>query len=215
MSGVRHVTRTMATALTFVAALVGGAVLHLDAPAIRRAVSARVNRVLATALPGRIAIVDVGHIGAGGVSGVRATVQDPEGRTVLQLEGLRASIETGRLLASLARGGELAIDLTEVAADQVDVNLDADDSGALRIARAFAAPKNTAPPGPPGRGVRLHIPSVALAHVVVRGRPTPPVDVDAKLDDLAASVDVSPGSVAVNMSRSQVTAAALPGIPAL
>ena len=215
MSGVRHVTRTMATALTFVGALVGGAVLHLDAPAIRRAVSARVNRVLATALPGRIAIVDVGHIGAGGVSGVRATVQDPEGRTVLQLEGLRASIETGRLLASLARGGELAIDLTEVAADQVDVNLDADDSGALRIARAFAAPKSTAPPGPPGRGVRLHIPSVALAHVVVRGRPTPPVDVDAKLDDLAASVDVSPGSVAVNMSRSQVTAAALPGIPAL
>src|SRR5271166_2289138 len=110
MLRVRHVTRTIATALTFVAALVCGVVLHLDAPALRRAVSARVNRVLATALPGRIAILDVGHLGTGGISGVRATVQDPEGRTVLQVEGLRASLATGRLLASLARGGDLAID---------------------------------------------------------------------------------------------------------
>ena len=215
MLRVRHVTRTIATALTFVAALVGGAVLHLDAPALRRVVSARVNRVLATALPGRIAILDVGHLGTGGISGVRATVQDPEGRTVLQVEGLRASIATGRLLASLARGGDLAIDLTELAADEVDVNLDADDSGALRIARAFAAPKSAAPSAPPGRAVRVHIPSVALAHVVVHGRPTPPIAVDAKVDDLEASVDVAPGSVAVNVSRAQVTATAFPGVPAL
>jgi translocation and assembly module TamB len=210
-----HVTRTMATALTFVAALVAGAVLHLDAPAVRRVVSARVNGVLATALPGRIAILDVGHIGAGRVSGVRATVQDPEGRTVLQVEGLRAQLETGRLLASLAHGDDLAIDLTELAADEVDVNLDADDSGALRVSRAFAAAKSTAPPAPPGRGVRVHIPTVTLAHVVVRGQPTSPIAVDAQMGDLAASVDVSPGSVAMNVSRAQVTATAVPGVPAL
>src|SRR5579883_1000989 len=148
MARVRHVASTIATAMTFVAAIAGGVVLHLDAPAVRRAVSARVNRVLATALPGRIAIAEVGHLGANRVEGVRASVQDPEGRTVLRLEGLRASIDTGRLLSSLARGGDLAIDLTELAADRADVSLDADDAGTLRIARAFAAPKSAATPEP-------------------------------------------------------------------
>lgn len=214
MRPVHHVARTIAAALTFAAALVGGAVLHLDAPAVRRAVSARVSRVLATALPGRITIVDVGHLGARGIGGARATVQDPDGRTVLQIEGLNASIDTARLLASLARGEDIAVDLTEVAADTVDVNLDADDSGTLRIVRAFVAPTSAAPSGPPGRGVRVHIPHVTLAKVVVHGRPAPPVDVDASVDEVAASVEVSPGNVAVNVSHAQVTATAAPGVPA-
>lgn len=215
MLRLRHLAGTVATALTFVVALVGGVLLHLDTPAVRRAVSARVNRVLATALPGRIAIVDIGRLGTDGITGVRATVQDPDGRTVLQVGGLKATLETGELLASLARGGDLAIDLTELSADTVDVSLDTDDSGALRIARAFVAPKSNAPPSSPGRGIHVHIPRIAFAHVVVHGQPTPPIAVDAKLDDVAASVEVSPAGVAVNLSRAQVTATALPGVPAL
>lgn len=213
MIRVRHFTRTIGTGVTFVTALIGGAVLHLDAPAVRRAVAARVNGVLATTLPGRITILEIGHLGAGGVAGVRATVQDPQGKTVLQVDGLTASLQTGRLLASLARGGDIEFDLTGVAADIADVDLDADESGALRIARAFAAPKSASPPEHPGRGVRVHIPSVTLAHVTVHGQPAPQVAVNAKVDAIAASVDVSSANVAVNLSHAQVTATTLPGLP--
>src|SRR5579859_6903101 len=123
MARLGSIARALAAAVScagvFVVALVAGAILHLDLPAFRRAVNDRLNRVFATALPGRITISAIGRIGTGRVEGVDAVVQEPNGAEVLRVKGLRAVISTARLLESLTGSGDLRIDLKEVAADDV------------------------------------------------------------------------------------------------
>ena len=65
--------------------------------------------------------------------------------------------------------GDLEIEISEVSVDYVDVNVDVDGSGALRLGRAFA-PKG-APSTPGSRGTSIHIPRLAVQHVWAHGSP--------------------------------------------
>lgn len=209
----RHAARTLGTAAVFAVAVVAGVLGHMDVPAVRRAVVARVNQALAPSFAGRVVLDRIGSLGPGHVGGLDAHVDDPEGRTVLRVSGASVRLAAAELVRSLLAGGDVVVDLDGLTLANVDVALDADDAGALRLARALAPAPNRSPspPSPPGSpGVRLTIARALLGHAHVHGAPagSPPLDVD--VDDVGVGVRIAPGSMALDVEHAHVVARGLP-----
>ena len=201
---VRALAKWLGTTLVFVAAITGGLLAHMDVPAVRRAIVARINVVLASALTGRIVIERVGSFGPTYVADVDARVDDPDGKTVVHVWGLGARVSTWELLQSLASASDVRVGIEELSILRADVSLDADETGALRLARAFTPPKPTTPSTGGGTGVRLSLPSARLVHVAVHGRPPAGPLVDAYVDGAEASVNVTPGRVALQVTHALI-----------
>lgn len=213
----------VAVTVTFVAAAVAGVVVHLDAPATRRLVAARVNAALGRSLEGRVEIERIGRLGLLGLGGVDARVYDPDGVQVLAAVGARGSVRTLEALRSaLLGGGPIHVVIPSVGIDYVDVNLDRDPSGELRLAAAFR-PKPPSSHGESssaagrgvhveaaGRGVHVEAAEVTIARAWAHGTPSGDVPVDAELSDLAARAFVDPATVGADVDRVRVLCRALP-----
>jgi translocation and assembly module TamB len=201
--------RVLGTAAVFLTAVSAGAALHLDAPAVRRAVMRQVDAALASTFAGRVIIERVGTLGASGAGGIDVTVEDPSGRPVIVLQGARARITTLATIASLVRGGEIVVELSDVAATRADVDLDADETGALRIARAFE-PRSPSD-GQPGRGARVVLSNAQVDHVRIHGQPSGSPPIDANVDDLVGSLHLGAGALAIDLTRATVAGVPVPG----
>ncbi|RYG67149.1 hypothetical protein EON77_16750, partial [bacterium] len=90
----RVLSSMIGCALIFVCAAVAAVLVHLDLPATRRLVSARVNGVLASELAGTVEIEHLSALGLRGVEGGRVRVRDPEGVQVLLADGIEVRIRT-------------------------------------------------------------------------------------------------------------------------
>jgi len=206
MTALRTAAKAFGATVVFVTATAGGLVTHMDVPAVRRAVVARVNEVLASVLSGRIVIERVGSFGPTHVDDVDARVEDPEGKTVVHAWGLHARVSTWDLVRSLVSSPDVRVGIEELSVARADVSLDADSTGELGLARAFTPPKSATPSTGGGGGVRLSIPHAALAHVAVHGRPPAGPLIDASIDGTDASVSVTPGTVVLQVSHALITA---------
>ncbi len=205
----RHIGRVAFSAIVFALAAGGGVIVHRNVRAVRRAIVARVNAALTTAIPGRIHIEQVGSVGVDGVAGISAAITDPDGATVIHVRDLAARIDLAALLRSLRSVGPLEIDLSRVSAASVDVNLDPGPTGALRIASAFV-PDKPAAPSPASRGVHLQIGDVALDRVTVRGSPIPSLPLDVDMDKVVVVAEFAPGSLLLDQVHAEVTARGVP-----
>jgi translocation and assembly module TamB len=199
----------------FVLAAAGGVVVHLDVPAVRRAVVGRVDRLLAGALPGRVNIVSLGALGPGGVGGATVEIDDPQGVRVLRVEGLAARVDMMDLLRSLAQGTDVQVTIDGAAATTVEVNLDRDASGALRLERAFVPATPAPAPASPGpsRGVALHIGPTRLDRVTAHGQPADGVAIDAVVDGLLARLALEGGALRIDVDQARASGA-IPGVNA-
>jgi translocation and assembly module TamB len=205
--------RTVSVAVVFAAALLSGLVIHLDVVTFRRAIASHVNAILATTFAGKISIERIGRVSLAGVDDVRVTIDDPSGARVIVADGVRGRIATMTLLRSLfASAAPLAIELTSVTVRDADVAIDDDDSGELRLAKAFARKPGlaAAPASTPGRGVSFSIGNIAITHGRVHGQPRGAPAIDADLDALAASLSVVPGSTTLDVGRVDVTTRGMP-----
>ncbi|HKQ69187.1 MAG TPA: translocation/assembly module TamB domain-containing protein, partial [Polyangiaceae bacterium] len=214
-SMVRRVVRVVATiakALGVAAAAVVLAVVFcLDLPGVRRIVVGQVNGVLHTMFAGTVTIESLAHLGLGGVAGARVHVRDPEGVQVLFVDGARVSISPLKLARSALFGkGDLEITIDDVAVDLVDLNLDVDTSGALRMARAFE-PKDAKPSDPSARGTVVHLPKIGAKHVWVHGQPKGAPSIDADLDGFVGSLVSAPRRMAIDVDSLGVRTRGAPG----
>jgi translocation and assembly module TamB len=170
--------------LTFVVSAVVGALLHLNTPRVRTWSAHLVNGILAPLFQGTIHIDRIGGLGLFGISDTDVTIDDPSGRPVIVGRGVRASIATliAARSALLAQSGPVTIDLPGASIDQLDVRLDTNASGQLDLVDAFAPKTPSTPGSPEGRGVRVLIRHIALAHGWAHGRiaGAPPLDVDVR-----------------------------------
>jgi translocation and assembly module TamB len=204
------VLRTLATAVVFAVALGAGAILHVDLPVARRLMIERINHVLLSSLVGRIRIESVGGVGLTRVVGLDVRVDDRAGHELLRLDGVRVRFSAVALTQALFARGDLTIDLPETAVAYADVNLDADDDGTLRIARAFTTPRPTSPAGP-SRGVRLKLAHVRVGRTSIHGQMNGAPPIDSHVDDLEGSLVVSPGSLEIHADHLNLAFRNLPG----
>jgi translocation and assembly module TamB len=203
--------RALGTGIVFLAALVLGFSVHLDVPAVQRAVVARVDGLLVPVFAGRLTIDRVGALGLSAVGDIDAHMDDPEGKTVIRATGIGGRVATLALLRSLF-SRDIVVTIPQASLASAEVNLDTDDAGTLRIAKAFL-PRTESTSGAPGPEVHLSMPRLHLDHVAVRGQPAGAPSLDADVDDADGSLAVSPGNVAIDVPRARWAARGLPGAP--
>jgi translocation and assembly module TamB len=204
----RAFLRSLGVGLVFLLALGAGALLHINVPAARRLVLQCVNASLASAFAGRIVIERVGTLGTARVDRLDARVDDPDGHTVIRLFDVSARVSTFALVRSLLMRGPVVVEVSPITASRGEVNLDADPSGALRLAKAFAPAAPSSQQS--ARGVQVALGGVSMAHVSVSGQPTAGILIDADVDRVQASVIASPGAVAVHVPHAEVVTRGLP-----
>jgi translocation and assembly module TamB len=203
MGWTRAIASPVGAGVVFVLALSGGALVHLDLPAVRRAAASRVNAALASALPGKVTIERIGSIALTHVEGIDARAEDPDGVTVLHVRGAGARIALGSLVRSLLGAGDIRVEIGPLAVEGAEINLDADASGTLRLVRTFVAP---GPSAGSSRGVALSLRDVRLEHATVHGRPAGAPAIDADIAALQASLAVAPGALTIDVARASVVA---------
>jgi translocation and assembly module TamB len=205
-----HTLRVVAVSATFAVSLVGSAALHLNTPSCRRLVVDAVNRALAPNLVGKVTIERVDTLGVSGLEGLHGRVDDRDGRTLLRLDGVRASIRLGTLLGTLIARESVVVHLPMLFVDKADVCLDADEDGTLRIARAF---ESSTPPSPsgPGKGVHLRLSGIRVSHARVHGEMGVVPPLDTEIDDVGGTFEVGPGTLGVHVQSATLVTSRFPG----
>ena len=184
--------------LVFVAALGGGALLHLDLPVARRTTESIVRSVLADVFEGSVEASGFEHLGLDGVGIGLVVVRDPAGTEVIRARHLRAHATVPTILRNLLGSGALNVGLSLVTIEEVDVLVEPNASGNISIAAAFR-PRVKEPPPPPGRAVFFDLDRVEIASGHARGKPDGTRPLDADLRHLTGSVHVAPGLVTVDV----------------
>jgi translocation and assembly module TamB len=205
----RAAARALGTFVVFLAAVVLGFAAHLDVPATQRAVVARVNGLLAPLFAGRLTIDRVGSLGLATLGGVDAHMDDPDGKTVIRATGIAGRVSTVALVRSLL-AGRVVVGIPVASLVSAEVDLDRDEAGTIRIAKAFLprTPSTTPSTGP---GPELSMPRVHLGHVSVRGAPVAALPLDADVDDADGTLTFAADKVAIDVSRARWSARGLPG----
>ncbi len=204
----------VATTVTFTTAAAFATVVHLDVPTGRRLVATQVSKIANGSLAGKIEIDRIGHIGLDGLAGVRGRVFDPTGVQVVAVDGVTARVHALDIARSALMGKgpiRIAVDFARVG--NADVDVSADETGALRLANAFAAKNPKPPPAQPekpGRGVLVEAPAVEIGHLWAHGRPSGAQIVDAEIRDLRASAHVDPKVTRASIAQVDLVARALP-----
>jgi hypothetical protein len=117
-------------------------------------------------------VVDsVGTLMLSGVGDVDAHIDAPDGTRVLVAKGATARVGPIALLESFLRTAQdLRIHVFAVDVKSIEVNVDTDDAGALKLIGAFDPAKpSTTPPPPSGRGMRLEFPRVTVGRTWIHG----------------------------------------------
>jgi translocation and assembly module TamB len=207
----RALVRALGAALLFTVGIAVAAALSLRLPFVRRLVAANVDQALASTFAGRITIDRVDRLGLRCVEGVDAHIDDPQGRAVLRVEGLRGCVSTWTLLRTLVSPrSEIVVDASDLSVARAEATLDPDDSGRLWIARAFELRPHTSPGSAPRR-VRVRLDPVLLNHATVHVQTNVVPTLDANIDGAEASMTFADGKVAVDLAGASLTVRGLPG----
>jgi translocation and assembly module TamB len=207
LRAVSLLARVLGTLIVFAVALVAGVALHVGVPAEQRVVVDRVNRVLAPLFVGTLTIERLRSLSlgvVGGVGGVDARVNGPDGALLLRATGIDGRIALATLVRSLL-GGSIAVELPAASIEGAELNLDADADGVPLLADAFL-PRAPSPPGTPVTPVtpvRVSIPKAHVGHLAVRGKlaSLPPIDGD--LDGTDGSFSFAQEKILIDVTRSQ------------
>lgn len=207
-SFVKRCAHALAWLLVGLGALLLAVLVHLDQPRTKRVVMSRVNALLATTLRGTIELRAIEHVGVAYAQGVAASVRDPEGRALLEVEGVSAQLRLGALLRGLP--GEIHIELEDVHIERAHLVLEQDPGGELPIATTFLPRPRDTPPSSGPSTFYLVLDDATIAAARVENRLGLPVNADVR--HLRASVRVDPQRVAVSLAHAGVRSEGLPSL---
>jgi translocation and assembly module TamB len=208
----RGLARGIAGILVLVIVLAAAAILIVNLPRGRRFAVRELNTRLETLFKGHVVVQNVGRLGLDGVDGLDAQVLAPDGTVVLVARGASARIGPVALLRSLlGHDSELRIDVFDIDVRSLEVNLDTDSAGVLKVQRAFdPAQPAAATPSAQSRPVLLEFPSVTLRHAWVHGRMRGAPPIDADVVAMHASIRVPPGGLAIDVPRLDLRTRGMP-----
>ncbi len=207
----RWVARGLGGALAVVVALLAAAIIAVNLPWGRRLAVRELNAVLSPMFKGHVVVEKVGHIGFDGAGGVDAHVTAPDGTLVIAAHGASARVAPVALLRSLlGHHGDLRIEVVEVDVRSLELDVDTDEAGLLKVQSAFDPAQPAPANAPPGRPLDLEFPSVTLRHGWIHGlmKGAPPIDAD--LDDVRASVRVPADGLAIDVPHLDLKTRGMP-----
>jgi translocation and assembly module TamB len=169
----------LAVALVFVISVVAG-VLLLNLPAARRLTMRELNLFFASEFEGKLVIEHIENLRLDRADGIDVRISGADGTTLVIARGVRGRIAPLALIRSILRGsGDLHIDVFDIGVQSVDINLDADEGGTLKLESAFELRKPSTAKGAE-RPLRLALHDVAVHHALAHGHPRgwPPIAAD-------------------------------------
>jgi len=198
----KRVSGGLLTGIAFIAALAGGALLHLDTDVARRVTQRGVNAGLATILGGRIEVGRITRVDLEGADIESATIFDPEGRVVIEAHGIQGSFATWDLLETLLDGNvPLQVTIPRARVEEATVYLIDDGTHVPSIARTFI-PRDTSPSSPNAQPVRVSLPEIEIGRAVALG--TLGVPIDGSVRRVRGSVFVDERGVVVDVGDSGI-----------
>jgi translocation and assembly module TamB len=208
MDALRWFGALLGTLVVFVLSVVLGVFIHANTPPARRLATSEVNAMLAPSFKGRIRIDSLGELGLFGFSGANVTVDDPAGRPVIVARGVRVRVATLAAVRSALFGKRdpLAVELSDLSIDTLDVRLDTDPRGQLDLVDAFELRTPAGPADPSARGLRIAIPGIAWRHAWAHGQIAGLPPLDADVDDVRGAFTYAPDSLEVAVSKAKVAA---------
>jgi translocation and assembly module TamB len=205
----RLLVGTVGSVLLFGASLVLAVLVHLNTPVLRRVAVSRVNAILAPSFRGTIRIERLASLNVFGLSGADVTLDDPDGRPVLVVHGLRARFETWAALRSVFAGKNdpWDIEVSALSIDSVDARLDSDPEGKLVLVDALS-PRTPASPSTGGnaRALRLVFGEIAVTHAWLHGRMAGLRPLDVEVDGISGSFRDTPEGLEGDVSHLTVDA---------
>ena len=197
-------------AAVFVVAFAGAIVVHLGLPPARRTVRQFVNPLLGSLFQGKLEVGEIDRLGLQGLTVRSVDAYDPGGARVIHVAGLKVDADIPGIVKSALGSGDILIKVPLIHLDDVDVALVPGEGGAPTIAGTFLPrTKSTEPPKPGGgRGVRVALDRIEIAHVGAHGAVAPSAPIDAELSGTLASVQVGPSGVVVDVPRNHLVARA-------
>jgi translocation and assembly module TamB len=182
--------------VTFAAAAAMGIALHLSTPPARRIAARLISNVLTGALQGRFVVQAINGLDLWGIDGAALTVDDPAGRRVLEVYGLRARTSLAPVMLDVLRGaGAIDVVVSSARIERAVVMVEQSSDGSPTLFEAFMPRPRSAPSS--ALAVRVWLPDAAIQSGRVHGRvsPLPALDVEV------AGVS---GSVLAGSARSEV-----------
>jgi translocation and assembly module TamB len=215
MSRARKIAKLAGKILVWTSASLVGlvvvALLAANTPPARRLIAKQVNAALAGVVSGQIVIESIGSVGLTRVSGVRARLRDPQGRSLIAASGVTASVRTYTLLRSLFGSTGLQVHIYSASIDHVDALVDADTDGNLRIAQAFLPkPDPNAKPSAPSPPLHLTVDDARLGSAWAHGLPAAGFLVDSDLRRARVSVNLLNGKTSIELRGAEVATRAMP-----
>ncbi len=214
----RRSNRWARTAAKFAIGLGGVAVFlfivllgALRLAAVRAYAVEQVNQVLGGELSGKLRIEHADRIGLTGVDGVNATMFDANGRVVMIVRGANAHLSIVPLVWAilLHPHDSLPIDIRNVTADHVQVQLIDDGLSVPTLAAAFAPPHPN--PGPSHAPLpTIHIRSIEIEHVWVHGRLGSAPTIDADIGHARANLELVQTRLRLVIDHADLRARSLP-----
>ncbi len=196
----RRVRRTFGTILAtlglttvFACSVVVSLGLHLNLAPLRRIARYQVNRILETALEGKLIVEDFDHLSLGSVEIHSVVALDPVGRQTVRASGIKAQYDLRAFVREAIRGNFLlSLPLVQIA--DADVQLDRDEDGRLGIEKTFV-PKvrkratTTSKPSAKKKGTAtIMLDRIEIAHASAKGNVTAPRNLDAEVTRLVAKL---------------------------
>ncbi len=197
--------------VALVLGLAVGVILNLDAPFARRFVMKELNGILGTQFKGKVSIDRLAFLSIVGVGGVDATITAADGSKVVTAKGVSGRISPIAIVKSALFGkGDILIGIRSVSVDAVDVDLDTDAEGSLKLVKAFD-PAKPSPPSPPGsRRIAIDLENIAVTHVWAHGTMSGAPPIDADVDALEGSFLSTSRTTKLDVARVTLVARGLP-----
>ncbi|HEY3256789.1 MAG TPA: hypothetical protein VGJ91_22695, partial [Polyangiaceae bacterium] len=133
-----------------------------------------------------------------------ATLFDAQGRAVLRLHGLSAELDAWTLLANVAFGPTVRIELPKLHAERLEVGLYRAETGGVSLSHAFDSRTPSAVPEKPGKDLRIHFSRIAIDCLSARTDLAGLAQATAELRALTASFDWSKDSVSLGLATDDV-----------
>lgn len=214
----RKLARRLGVALGFlfvgVVSLLAFVSVALNTAWGREQLRRQLNTSLASLFQGRLELERIGAVGLFGVSGVDASVYDPDGQRVLQVRGLRALASLPGLARQLVLNADAPeLEILSVQVDHAEVTLRADEDAGVTLATTFLPREESEPAAAPDSegGPHLRIRHIAFSHVWAHGQVQGSPPLDAELTRLLASLKQSPrDGLELELERAELVTRGMP-----
>ena len=176
-----------------------GLLVYLHSAPGRRFVVAKVNALVSQELVAELRIERIDELASDRLVVSSATLFDENGRAIVRVHGLSARFDLFTLIGKAVFEPTLQIELPDVRAERLELNLYRTESGDVSLTRAFSSRSPSTTPAKPGSGPHVHLRRISVERVSVRTDLNGLTQAAAEVHALSANFGFTPDLISIGV----------------